>query len=70
MPRYRAYGSVVGTKYLGEFEAESEEEAEDLARKDARVYLCHHCNKQCECPEIQDITIEPVKQTKAPNRKS
>lgn len=60
MTLYRAYGKVVGTKYLGLFEANSKEEAEDLARssEESAVCLCHYCTSECEDPEIESIIIE------------
>ena len=45
MPRYRIYGKVVGTKYLGEFEAETAEEAieQGLDSDESLICLCHQC---------------------------
>jgi hypothetical protein len=48
---YKAYGVVIGTKYLGEFEADSPEEAERLAWKGAYVLLCKECCDD-QCPDI------------------
>ncbi len=60
MTKYRAYGKVVGTKYLGEYEASSEEEAIKLAQESENraVCLCHYCNSECEDPEIEEIFVE------------
>jgi len=60
MTVYIVHGLVVGTKYLGEVEAESRDEAEELAWKKFRpsVSLCHACSHQVEDPEINELVIE------------
>lgn len=52
--KYSVTGVVTGSKYLGEFEADSKEEAIALAMEsDAiSVRLCHQCVEECEDPEI------------------
>ena len=62
MPKWDAYGTVTGTKYLGQFEAETEEEAIAQAENSEQTYvsLCHHCSDQCDDPEIGKITAEKV----------
>lgn len=62
MPRYRVRGTVIGTKYLGEFEANSEEEAVELAlnSEEACVSLCHQCSGDCEDPEIHEANAELI----------
>lgn len=64
MPKYAAYGVVQGTKYLGEFEAKSKEEAEDKALKSefAHVSLCSYCISQCEDPEVTDVNLEKIEE--------
>lgn len=53
MPKFRVSASVVGSKYLGEFEAKDEEEAVELALKESgSVCLCHHCADEIIDPEI------------------
>jgi hypothetical protein len=56
--KYRAYGSVVGSKYLGEFDATSPEEAHAKALADADVSLCHQCAGECEDPSIERVVVE------------
>ena len=48
MQKYRVVGKVYASKYLGEFEANSPEEAVDLALNSdaASVCLCHQCSDQ------------------------
>jgi hypothetical protein len=60
MPRFRCYGKVVGSKYLGVFEAETEEEATEkaLASEAACISLCHQCAGECEDPEVERIDID------------
>ena len=62
--RYRAFATVVGGKYLGEVEADSEEEAVDKAWEldECHISLCHHCSRQLENAQITDIDIEPVEE--------
>lgn len=45
MPKYRVYGVVTGTKYLGVFEADTQEEAEQMALEsnENHVSICHQC---------------------------
>ena len=56
MPKFYVTGVVSGSKYLGEFEAETEEQAIEMALASDRVAvcLCHHCSSECEDPEIQE----------------
>lgn len=60
MKTYSIYAKVVGSKYIGEVEAESEEEAIKKAYKhpNAHVSLCHQCSHHCEDVEIDELTAE------------
>jgi hypothetical protein len=60
MARYRVYGTVTASKYLGEVEASSEEEAEKKAwaMDVASVSVCHQCSRDVSDPEISEITVE------------
>lgn len=64
MKKWQAYGVISGTKYLGEVEAETEEEAKEkaFALDAAWVSLCYQCSSQCSDPEIQDIELEEVEE--------
>ena len=59
---YKVYGVVTGSKYLGEFEADTAEEAVDLALEsdEACCCLCHACSRECEDPSIESATAEPI----------
>lgn len=60
MAKYIVYGVVDARKYIGEFEADSPEDAEEMAREavdsgDVRIELCHRC-----LGEVEEATIEEV----------
>lgn len=62
MPKFRVVGKVSASKYLGEFEAETEEEAIELALNsdEACICLCHQCSPEAENPEIHDAEAEEI----------
>jgi hypothetical protein len=62
MPKFRVWAAVTGTKYLGEFEAETKEQAEEMALVSdaASVRLCHQCSDECEDPQCDSASAEPV----------
>lgn len=59
MPRYRVSGTVTASKYLGEFEADSPEDAVDkaLTSDAAYVSVCHQCAHDVEDPEIHEALL-------------
>lgn len=56
MAKYRVVAAVVGSKYLGEFKADSADEAlaKALTSNEAGVCLCHQCSSECEDPWIDE----------------
>lgn len=64
MMRYNVYGIVTGTKYIGEFEAASKEEAVEIAlqSKNNNFHLCCECSGNVELDEMscQDAHAEEV----------
>ena len=64
MKKYRVTGAVVGSKYLGEFEAESKDAAVKMAMRSpaADVRLCHVCSSECEDPQIDEYIAEEVEE--------
>ena len=58
MTKWAVFGKVVGSKYIGSYEAETAEEAIELAQKDAYVSLCHQCSGECEDPEVDEMVAE------------
>ena len=61
MPKYSVVGVVRGSKYLGEFEAESKKAIEmALESEEAHVSLCHQCCEECEDPFIQSAEADAL----------
>lgn len=61
MPKYSIYASVVASKHIGEYEANSKEEAIEMAWKDAHVSLCHQCSgKELDEPQIEELHADEV----------
>jgi hypothetical protein len=59
---YSVNATVCGSKHLGIFRANSEEEAIEMAvESNGHVSLCHQCSGECEDPEITEITAEVIK---------
>ena len=60
MAKFNVVGVVTGSKYLGCFEAETAEEAVEMALKSdkASVSVCHHCSEEVEDPEVQSARAE------------
>lgn len=63
MPKYLVYAKVVGSKFIGTFEADTSEKAIKLAENsdEAYVSLCHQCSSKCEDPECYDFVAEEDK---------
>ena len=59
---YSVYAKIVGSKYLGEVEADSEDEAIEKAFQldSCHCSVCHQCSKQIDNPEIDEITAEEI----------
>lgn len=59
--RWSVNATVVGGTHMGIFEAETAEEAIDKAWKAHEgISFCHHCSHQCENPEIENVTADPL----------
>ena len=62
--KWRVYGRVHGSKYLGEFEADTRERAEELAANSEKnhVGLCHACAREFDLndPSCQEFDSEPI----------
>lgn len=60
--KWDVYATVVGTKYLGEFEADTKEEAEQMAEKSnaASISLCNQCSTECEDAVVESVEAEEV----------
>lgn len=64
MAKFRVYGVIRATKYIGEFEAESKEQAEQMAwdSDEGYVSVCHQCSREVEDPEIERMEVEQVRE--------
>lgn len=60
MPRFRVYGIVSGTKFLGEVEANDAEAAKEQLADEAWVNICHHCSHEIDDPQIVELQAEEV----------
>lgn len=57
--KWNVYGYVQGSKYLGEIEADTKEEAEKKAGEiDTWISLCHQCASEIDDPQITEIEVE------------
>jgi hypothetical protein len=56
MRKWAVIATVVGSKYLGIFEAETKEAAEQMSEESeaASICLCHECSKECE--DAEEVT--------------
>lgn len=66
MAKWRVAATVIGSKYLGEFEAKTKKEAEALAfeSQQAGISLCHQCSHECEDADISEVFAERVPERK------
>ena len=59
--KFRVYGLMTASKYLGEYEAESKEEALRMLEEDDDTdyypNLCHHCAKELDIGEVYDFDV-------------
>ena len=62
LKRYAVTAAVVGSKFIGYFEAESADDAIKKAEKEGDCYisLCHQCADQVESAEIDELFAEEV----------
>ncbi|MFD1206657.1 hypothetical protein ACFQ38_16290 [Sporosarcina contaminans] len=64
MPKYRMYGVLDATKYLGEVEAENKEQAEEKAWEsdEQHVSICHHCSGEFDLGDMIRVIVEEVEE--------
>jgi len=64
MKKYRVYGLVSGSVDLGDYEAESEEKAIEMANDNSEVNwypgLCHHCAGEIDLGDIHDVEVDEL----------
>lgn len=64
MKKYDVYAKVCGSKYFGEYEAESPEEAIEMAEEEegCNISLCLSCADQVELGDLYDFEAVEAKQ--------
>lgn len=70
MPRYSVSGAVHGSTWIGEYDANTPEEAIELAYNDAGISLCHECARKISDPEVLELTAEDVETGDATSEKT
>ncbi len=62
MKKYTVMGIMSASVILGEYEAESKEQAEEMAEQDDSAdwtpTLCHHCSDEIELNDIYKVEVE------------
>ena len=62
MPKYYVHASVVASKFIGEYEADTKEKAIEMAWKEAHVSVCHKCAGEVDEPHIDELHAEEIDQ--------
>ena len=60
MPRYSVTGAVHASTFVGEYDANTPEEAIERAYRDAGVSLCHECAREVSDPEVCELVAEDM----------
>ena len=62
MPKFHVSAAVTGSKYIGEFEAATKEEAIEMATNSSAAYvsMCHQCSDECQDPECTEFYAEVI----------
>lgn len=64
MKKYTVYGIMTASTVVGEYEAESKEEAEEMANNDPDAdwtpCLCHQCSSQVELGDAHSVQVEEI----------
>lgn len=62
MPKFSVLGTVMASKWLGIFEADTPEAAIEKAERSRAIVVsvCHQCADQVEDPEVENLTAEEV----------
>jgi hypothetical protein len=62
--KYNVYGIMTASIFIGEYEAESQEEAEDMANRDSNANwmpsLCHQCSNEIDLGDVYKTEVEEV----------
>ena len=64
MKKYRVYGIMTASVFLGEVEAECQEQAIERAESNGDLnwnpQLCHQCSDEVELGEVYEIQVEEI----------
>lgn len=63
MPKYRVYAACTATVYLGEFEAETKEQAEEMAEATdnfSTPNVCHQCSREFDLGDPHSTEAELI----------
>lgn len=64
MPKYRVYGVLSASVVVGEYEAETEEEAIEMANEDQDANwmpsLCHQCSREVALGDVYKAEAEEI----------
>jgi len=59
MKKFRVYGIITASTCIGEYDAETAEEAEKMAWEDAGYpSICYQCSKEIDLGEIYELQVE------------
>ena len=59
MPKFRVYATTHASQYIGEYEADTQNEAETMAENDVDFSLCHQCSK-VDISDMWEFEIDEV----------
>ncbi len=60
MPKFSVNATVIGSKHIGVFEADTAEKAIEIAQEQAWVSVCHQCSHEINDPQLERFTADPV----------
>lgn len=62
LKKFKVFGSIVGSKYLGVYEVENAEEAIEKALDKAKALLCPQCSFDFDDLQISEAIAEEVEE--------
>lgn len=67
MAKYRVYSLMTAAVLAGEYEADSKEEAINMAENDSNAvtyaFLCHQCSHEVEIGDVYEFEAEEIDET-------
>lgn len=62
--KYQVFGVLSASIFIGEYEADSKEDAIDKANEDKKANwhprICHHCSRNISIGDINDVEAELI----------